>query len=123
MDVYPARRDFAATYDAGKTQVIWSELPADLDTPVSVMLKLGQEQPFTTLLESVQGGAVRGRYSFIALKPDLVWRCNGQKAEICRQVGALPLKYDADDKPAMTSLRALMAASRIDLPPHLPPMA
>jgi anthranilate synthase component 1 len=123
MDVYPARRDVAATYDAGKAQVIWSELPADLDTPVSVMLKLGQEQPFTTLLESVQGGAVRGRYSFIALQPDLVWRCKGQKAEMCRNVGALPLKYEADDKPTMTSLRALMAASRIDLPAHLPPMA
>lgn len=123
MDVLPTRRDFAAVYESGKAQVIWTELPADMDTPVSVMLKLGQEQPFTALLESVQGGAVRGRYSFIALRPDLVWRCKGQKAEICTKVGKLPLKYDADDKPTMTSLRALMAASRIDMPAHLPPMA
>ena len=123
MDVFPARRDFAATYDSRKAQVIWTELPADLDTPVSAMLKLGQEKPFTALLESVEGGSVRGRYSFVALKPDLVWRCKGQSAEICRKVGTLPLTYQADDKPALTSLRALMAASRIDLPPHLPPMA
>lgn len=123
MDVFPARRDFAATYNAGKPLVIWTELPADLDTPVSAMLKLGQERPFTALLESVEGNAVRGRYSFIALQPDLVWRCNGQKAEICRSVGMLPLKYSAEDKPTMTSLRALLAASRIDLPVHLPPMA
>ncbi len=123
MDVFPARRDFAATYDAGKSQVIWTALPADLDTPVSAMLKLGEERPFTALLESVEGNAVRGRYSFIALLPDLVWRCNGQNAEICQNVGALPLKYTADPKPTMASLRALLAASRIDLPAHLPPMA
>jgi len=123
MDVFPARRDFIATYESGKAQIIWTELPADLDTPVSAMLKLGQEQPFSALLESVQDGEARGRYSFIALQPDLVWRCKGQKAEICRKVGALPLKYTPDDKPSMTSLRALLAASRIDMPAHLPPMA
>jgi len=123
MDVFPARRDFAAAYDAGNSQVVWAELPADLYTPVSVMLKLGQARPFTALLESIQGGAVRERYSFIALQPDLVWRCKGQRAEICRNVGDLPLKYEADDKPTMTSLRALMKASRMTLPDHLPPMA
>jgi anthranilate synthase component 1 len=123
MDVLPARRDFATTYDAGMPQVLWAEFPADLHTPVAVMLKLGQEEPFTALLESIQGGAVRGRYSFIALKPDLVWRCKGQRAEICRDVGALPLQYTAEEKPTLTSLRGLMAASRISLPEHLPPMA
>ena len=123
MDVLPTRRDFAVAYDSGKSQVMWTELPADLYTPVSVMLKLGQEQPFTALLESIQGGAVRERYSFIALQPDLVWRCKGQRAEVCRKVGALPLQYQDDDKPTLTSLRALMAASRMTLPDHLPPMA
>jgi anthranilate synthase component 1 len=124
MDVFPARRDFVAAYDSGKAQVLWAELPADLHTPVSVMLKLGQERPFTALLESIQGGAVRERYSFIALDPDLVWRCKGQRAEICRTPGTSPLKYAPDDdKPTLTSLRALMAASRITMPDHLPPMA
>ncbi len=123
MDVFPRRVDFVSAYQAGRSQVLWTELPADVDTPVSVMLKLGQERPFTALLESVQGGAVRGRYSFIALAPDLVWRCKGQRAEICRNVSAGPLAYAGDDKPALASLRALMSASRIALPEHLPPMA
>jgi anthranilate synthase component 1 len=123
MDVFPARRDFAAAYDAGQAQALWAELPADLYTPVSVMLKLGEDRPFTALLESIQGGAVRERYSFIALDPDLVWRCKGQRAEVCRNVGALPLAYEPDDKPTLASLRALMAASRMTLPAHLPPMA
>lgn len=123
MDLLPAEQSFAAKYDAGEAQVVWTELPADLDTPVSVMLKLGQDLPFTALLESVQGGAVRGRYSFIAHAPDLVWRCNGQKAEICRTPDQRPLKYTPESKPTLTSLRALMAETRITLPDHLPPMA
>ena len=123
MDVNPGRSDFATLYNAGKPQAVWAALPADLDTPVSVMLKLGQDRPFTALLESVQGGAVRGRYSFIALDPDIVWRCKGQRAEICRDVGKLPLTYKADDKPTLTSLRALLAESRMVLPDHMPPMS
>ncbi len=123
MDVFPDRSDFAAAHRAGKAQALWAELPADLYTPVSVMLKLGQERPFTALLESIQGGVVRERYSFIALQPDIVWRCKGQRAEICRNVGTPPLKYQADDKATLASLRALMAASRMTLPAHLPPMA
>ncbi len=123
MDVLPARRDFAAAYAAGKAQVLWAELPADLYTPVSVMLKLGQDRPFTSLLESVHGGSMRGRYSFIALEPDVVWRCKGQRAEMCRKVGAPPLSYRVDEKPTLISLRALVAESRMDLPEHLPPMA
>ncbi len=102
---------------------MWCELPADLDTPVSAMLKLGQERPFTALFESVQGGAIRGRYSFIALKPDVIWRCNGNQAELCRDAVPTSPKYIVEDKPALASLRALIEESRIDLPDHIPPMA
>ena len=42
------------------------EMPADLDTPLSVYLKLAN-RPFSYLLESVQGGERFGRYSFIGL--------------------------------------------------------
>jgi len=105
MDISPNRNAFDANYAAGKPQVVWAELPADLDTPVSVMLKLGQERRFAGLLESVQGGATRGRYSFIALDPDVVWRCHGQTAEICRAVGTGPLRYVRDDKATLASLR------------------
>jgi anthranilate synthase component 1 len=123
MDLLPAENTFAAKYDAGEPQVVWTELPADLDTPISIMLKLGQEEPFTALLESVEGGAVRGRYSFIAHAPDLVWRSNGQQAEICRDTTKRPLKFTAESKPTLASLRALLAESRIKLPDNLPPMA
>lgn len=121
MDISPGRSVFDGAYAAGRSQVVWTELPADIDTPVSVMLKLGQERRFTALLESVQGGNTRGRYSFIALDPDVVWRCNGAAAEICRDVREGTLRYTPEILPALGSLRALLQDSRIDLPSHLPP--
>jgi anthranilate synthase component 1 len=123
MDILPDQKDFDKLYAVGTAQVVWAELPGDLDTPVSVMLKLGQERRFSALLESVQGGNLRGRYSFLAIDPDVVWRCFGQRAEICRKISAGVLHYAPEPQETLASLRALDAASRIDLPDHLPPMA
>ncbi len=123
MDVFPTLAEFTAAYDEGRSQVLWSVLPADVDTPVSAMLKLGQEEPFTALFESVEGGAVRGRYSFVLLKPDVIWRCNGQKAEISRGVRTGDPVFVDEDLSTLESLRALIKQSHIELPDRLPPMA
>lgn len=127
MTSYPAFADFAATYERGVSQVVWTRLTADLETPVSAMLKLADGHPFSFLLESVEGGAIRGRYSVIGLRPDLIWRCFGDRAEVNRQAsmdleafGPCPV---AKRSGTLASLRALVAESRIDLPSHLPPMA
>jgi anthranilate synthase component I len=63
----------------GQAQVVSTKLVSDLETPVSVMLKLARNSAYGFLLESVEGGAVRGRYSMIGLKPDLIWRVEGAK--------------------------------------------
>ena len=65
---------FSKTYDRGDAQVVWTTLVADLETPVSAFLKIAGGKPMSFLLESVEGGAVRGRYSIIGLEPDLVFR-------------------------------------------------
>ena len=75
---------FARNYEEGRPQVVWTRLVADLETPVSAMLKLAHERPNSFLLESVEGGAARGRYSIIGCEPDVIWRANGGKAEINR---------------------------------------
>ena len=82
MTTTPDRADFVARYHSAAPQLVWTELVADLETPVSAMLKLARDKRFSFLLESVEGGAVRGRYSVIGLDPDLIWRCHGQAAEI-----------------------------------------
>ncbi len=84
MATLPSFESFAEVYDRGQSQVVWTELVADLETPVSAMLKLAGDASNSFLLESVEGGAVRGRYSIIGLKPDLIWRCLGDKPEINR---------------------------------------
>ena len=83
MQIEPAGELFAARYAAGEPQVVWTTLVADLETPVSAFLKVAN-RPMSFLLESVEGGATRGRYSIIGLEPDVIWRANGKRAEISR---------------------------------------
>jgi anthranilate synthase component 1 len=123
MRVLPEFEAFAAAYDAGRPQVLWTTMVADLETPVSAMLKLADGRPFSFLLESVEGGAVRGRYSIIGLKPDVIWRCAGDRAEINRDARFDPDTFTPEPGGALASLRRLVEDSRIDLPETLPPMA
>jgi anthranilate synthase component 1 len=123
MAIAPDFAAFAATYDAGKPQVAWSTLVADLETPVSAMLKLGAGRANAFLLESVEGGAVRGRYSIIGLAPDLIWRCFGDRAEINRRALDDGAAFEPVNGGALASLRQMIADAHIDLPAALPPMA
>jgi anthranilate synthase component I len=121
--IEPDFPSFARRYDEGMPQVAWTRLVADLETPVSAMLKLAAERPNSFLLESVEGGATRGRYSIIGCEPDLIWRADGAKAEISRAPQSDPDAFAPSPLPALASLRALLAESAIALPPELPPMA
>jgi len=123
MEAMPTLAAFADRYDAGTAQVVWTRLVADLETPVSAYLKLAAGNPMSFLLESVEGGAARGRYSVIGLEPDLIWRAENDKAFINRTPVARPHAYRAEELPALASLRALLAESQLTLPSELPPMA
>jgi len=123
MQSNPALDGFSLTYDAGNPQVMWTTFIADLDTPVSAMLKLANNRPNSFLFESVEDGKIRGRYSFIGLNPDLIWRCHGSKAEINRTALDGTDTYEPCIGNVLDSLRGLHVESAIDLPQHLPPMA
>jgi len=123
MRTQPDFDRFREIYDSGCPQVVWTTLVADLETPVSAMLKLADGRANAFLLESVEGGAVRGRYSVIGMKPDLIWRFYKQKAEINREARIDPHVFDPVEAEPLDSLRALIAESRIELPEGLPPMA
>jgi anthranilate synthase component 1 len=119
----PDRAAFLEAYEAGRPQVVWTSFVADLETPVSALLKLAHGRPYAFLLESVEGGAVRGRYSIIGMKPDLIWRCRGERAEINRRALAERDAFEPEPLPSLASLRALLVESRIAMPPGLPPPA
>ncbi|MDR3424859.1 MAG: anthranilate synthase component I [Alphaproteobacteria bacterium] len=115
---------FLRRWTQGENQTLSASVVSDLDTPVSAMLKLGQGKPFSFLLESIEGGAVRGRYSIIGREPDVVWCCSrGGKVEVNRDAQNNPQKFDISQRPPLEDLRALLDECRIDDPDQPQPMA
>lgn len=120
--VEPNESVLRAGLSAGAPQLVWTRIVNDLETPVSALLKLGANDPGAFLLESVQGGDWRGRYSVIGLKPDLIWRVRDGVVET--STGRFE---DAAFKPIgdnpIAGLRAVTAANQVVFPPGIPPMA
>jgi len=112
----------AAALAAGQPALVWRRIIADSDTPVGAARRLMVPGRGDFLLESVEGGEVRGRYSLLGLDPDLVFRARGNAAEIngnwqLDREAFVPCWGDA-----LAELRALAAACRIDpVPEGLPP--
>ena len=73
------------------------ETLADLDTPLSVYLKLASG-PYSYLLESSQGGEKWGRYSIIGLPAKTVLQVRGNNVEV-RHQGELVEQVETDDPP------------------------
>ena len=120
----PSQEIAAAAYEAGKPILVSTRLVADLETPVSAFLKLSAGRRGNVfLLESVEGGATRGRYSMIGLDPDIIWRSTGERAEINRRALVDPLAFEPCGQPPLEALRALIAESAIAADGVLPPMA
>ena len=123
MALTPSFEDFARGWAAGKNQLVYARIAADLDTPVSLMLKLGDARTDTFMLESVTGGEVRGRYSVVGLKPDLIWQCHGTQSRINRGARFEAGVFEPLDGHPLDTLRALIAESRVDMPADLPAIA
>ncbi|MFZ4605123.1 MAG: anthranilate synthase component I [Caulobacter sp.] len=123
MTTEPSFDSFRAAWEAGRPQVVFRRLIDDLETPVSAYLKIARERPYAFLFESVEGGAWRGRYSIVAMKPDLVWRCRGDAAEVAEGEAIAADRFTPQTGGALDSLRDLVARSRIALPAGLPPPA
>jgi len=121
MRIIPSRDQIGQVLDATSTgTVAYTTLVADLETPVSAMIKLGADLPYSCLLESVEGGNVRGRFSVIAIDPDLIWSCDQKQAWRATPEGER--LGEVHDDP-FQSLRQLIDDSRVDVPKELPAMA
>lgn len=123
MTTQPDYETFQAGYRAGRRQLVWRRLIDDLETPVSAYLKIAHGRPYAFLFESVEGGAWRGRYSIVAMNPELVWRCRGDRAEVATGEAIARDDFSGVAGAALESLRDLVASSRLDIPRGLPPMA
>ncbi len=105
---------------AGRPALLWTRLVADTETPVAAALKLIEPGRGDFLLESVEGGSVRGRHSLIGLAPDLVFRATGNDAAINPHWLTDREAFAPCDQPALTALRDLVAQCRMDVPTALP---
>ena len=114
---------FEAGWAKGQNQLVHARLTADLDTAVSVMMKLTDAGRDSFILESVTSGEVRGRYSIIGCKPDLIWECHGQTSRLNRTARFDREAFAPCDDAPLTALRALLAESAIDMPDDLPAAA
>ena len=108
---------FSAAYAAGDNQILFQKLSADLDTPVSIFMKLAGTDPHSFLLESVTGGDVRGRYSIIGTQPDKIWTCHGDASMVHDTQTGDNLAYTSAP---LDVFRAFIDQSQIDLPLGLP---
>lgn len=109
-----------ALLGAGKPALVWRRTIADTETPVGAGVKLFEDGRGDFLLESVEGGEVRGRYSLLGLAPDLVFRATGADAEINRVWAQDRGAFTALPGGALAELRALVEGCRIDVPAALP---
>jgi anthranilate synthase component 1 len=123
VSTQPDYPSFQAGYRSGRRQLVWRRLIDDLETPVSAYLKIAHGRPYAFLFESVEGGAWRGRYSIVAMNPELVWRCRGDQAEVAVGEAIARDAFSAVPGRALESLRDLVSSSRLDIPSGLPPMA
>jgi anthranilate synthase component 1 len=123
MTLHPTFEAFERDWAQGKNALVYTRLAADLDTPVSLMAKLGEARSDTFSLESVTGGEVRGRYSIVGMKPDLVWQCHGVQSRINREARFDAAAFVPQDGAPLDNLRALIAECRVDLPEGLPAVA
>ncbi|MCC5989746.1 MAG: anthranilate synthase component I [Pararhodobacter sp.] len=114
---------FEKGWNEGQNQLVHARLAADLDTPVSLFLKLVGNRRDGFMLESVTGGEVRGRYSIVGMKPDVIWQCHGTTSRINRHARYDDTAWQEQQGSPLDALRALLAESRIDMPADLPPIA
>ena len=117
-------RDDAAArdaLDAGRPALVWRQQLADADTPVAAALKLIEPGRGDYLLESVEDGATRGRYTLLGLAPDLVFRADDAAAAINPRWLHDRDAFEPCGADPLAALRTLVAQCRIDVPEGLPP--
>ena len=113
------KNKFIENYISGIPQIIQKELIADIETPISSLLKISNKEKYSFLLESVEGGDQRGRFSLLGCDPDLIWEVNNNKVEITSLDNNLDLSFLS--KEPITSLKELLKFSKIDKDKTTPP--
>ena len=103
---------FFKNYNQGIPQIIKKEFIADIETPISSLIKISENEEYSFLLESVEGGDQRGRYSILGCDPDIIWEVNKNKAKVTSLNQDLDLSFLSEDP--IKSLKQLVDFSKIN---------
>jgi len=118
--IRPSREAFVALARESTVIPLVLEMSSDWWTPVAAFHLLAGDDPYTFLLESVEGGEHVGRYSFVGRRPFLVARARGGRLWLEGPEAALHPDLDGAPRQA---LQALFGAYRAAPDPELPPFA
>ncbi len=114
------RDEALAALRGGRPALVWRKVVADTVTPVGAALALMEEGRGDFLLESVEGGEVRGRYSLLGLDPDLVFRSDGPRASLNRNWRHDRDAFERHQRPTLDALRDLLDECRAEVSSDLP---
>ncbi len=107
-----SKKKFIDNYIRNIPQILSQQIIADTETPVSTLLKISKNEKYSFLLESVEGGDQRGRYSLIGCKPDIIWKVKSGKISITTNCKYIKDNVSADLNP-IQSLRNILQLSKI----------
>jgi len=107
-----SKKKFIDNYVRNIPQILSHQIVADTETPVSTLLKISKNEKYSFLLESVEGGDQRGRYSLLGCKPDIIWKVKSGKISITTNCKYIKDNVSADLNP-IQSLRNILQLSKI----------
>jgi len=108
------RAEFETYKSQGFNRIpVWRSVAADLDTPLSVYLKLA-DAPNSFLLESVEGGENWGRYSMIGLPCRRAYRASGRRFDVVDHGRVVEVRDGVDPLDELEAIRAAIRAPEID---------
>jgi anthranilate synthase component 1 len=116
MKILPGRERFMELTKQGNLIPVYCDMLADLDTPVSVYAKLHEASGSGFLLESIEGGAVVNRYSFIGCQPRKTIECRiGGETTVTNRVGEVN-RFPTPEDPLTVIEKELADCKSVRLP-------
>ncbi|MEW5768326.1 MAG: anthranilate synthase component I [bacterium] len=110
---HPNRNEFKKKAEQGNLISVYTEILADMETPVSAFYKIGQDD-FAYLLESVEGGERIGRHSFLGISPKIILESKGPHITIIQKDQPQTTKEKGDPLAFLKKLLEPFKPVRVD---------
>lgn len=117
MLIEPNLKQFQSELKRGNVVPVCLNLPGDLETPVSIFLKLAKNKPDAFLLESVELGEQLGRFSLIGMEPEVLMEYQDGRSIMTKKGTSKSQNLDF-----LKSVNNLLSQFRLSTSLKLPPL-